>query len=238
MRPALRSHHRWLAAPLLALCAVAIAQRSPAPAPAAQDGAWTILFDGTSAEHFRGFRKDAMPSKGWVVRDGALCCEAGGGGGDIVTREEYADFELAFEWRVAPGGNSGVIYRCDEKHDASWQTGLEFQILDDAAHRDGLKPQTGAGSIYDLAAPSKPMARPPGEWNEARIVARGTRIEHWLNGEKIVDVDLASDECRKAKAASKWASMPDFGTLAKGRIALQDHGDEVCYRNIRVRALR
>ncbi len=198
---------------------------------------WTLLFDGASTEHFRGYRADAFPAQGWAVIDGSLRRVPGEWGGDIVTREQYADFEFVCEWLVTPGGNSGVIYRCTEDRGASWETGLEMQILDDHAHRDGSQPDTRAGALYDLVPCSEDVVKPAGAWNEARIIARGPHIQHFLNGVKVVDIRLDSDEYRKAHANSKWTQMPDFATRRKGHIALQDHGDEVWFRNIRVRRL-
>ncbi len=203
---------------------------------AAPSQAWTVLFDGTSMNAFRGYKKDAMPEKGWTITDGCLHRPAGEGGGDIVTREQYKDFEFRCEWKVAKGGNSGIIYRATEDHTFAWETGFEMQILDDDAHRDGGKAKTSAGSLYDLFAVSKDVAKPAGEWNESRIVARGTHLQHWLNGTKVVDVNTQSDAYKAAWKASKWTGMPDFGTRLRGHIALQDHGDEVWFRDIRVRS--
>ncbi|MCA3005970.1 MAG: DUF1080 domain-containing protein [Planctomycetaceae bacterium] len=197
---------------------------------------WTLLFDG-STPAFRGFKKQAMPDKGWVVRDGLLVHTAGGGGGDIVTLEQYGDFEFSVEWRAAAGANSGIIYRASEAFDYPWMTGPEMQILDDDGHRDGKGPKTRAGTLYDLFPCTHDVVRPAGEWNHARVVTRGSRIEHWLNGVKVVDIDMDSEEYKKAHAASKWPGMKAFGTTRSGHIALQDHGDEVAFRNIMVRRI-
>lgn len=205
---------------------------------AEESAGWTLLFDGETTEHFRGYRKPEFPTRGWAVIDGTLRRVAGPSGGDIATREQYGDFEFVCEWLVTPGANSGIIYRSTEDKGSSWETGFEFQILDDAAHRDGSTPKTRAGSLYDLVAPSRDVVRPAGEWNEARIVARGDHLRHYLNGVLIVDIRLDSDEYRAAHATSKWPGMADFGKRAKGHIVLQDHGDEVWFRNIRVRELR
>ena len=161
---------------------------------AERSAGWTLLFDGESAEHFRGYRRADFPTRGWAVVDGTLRRVAGPAGGDIVTREQFGDFEFVCEWLVTPGANSGIIYRTTEDRGNSWETGLEFQILDDAAHRDGAAPKTRAGSLYDIAAPTHDAVRPAGEWNEARIVARGPHIRHYLNGTLIVDIRLDSDE--------------------------------------------
>ncbi len=207
---------------------------SPAAAPKAEG--WITLFDGANADAFRAYKGDAMPAKGWAVQNGTLRRLPGPDAGDIVTKEQFKDFEFVCEWRVGAKGNSGVIYRCDEAHGAPWETGPEMQILDDAGHPDA-SPLNRAGSMYDLFAPASNAVKPAGEWNEARIVARGTRIEHWLNGVKVVDADLSSDAYKAALAKSKWTGYKDFNTRASGHIALQDHGDEVAFRNIRVRRL-
>jgi type 1 glutamine amidotransferase len=200
---------------------------------------WTLLFDGISTANFRGYKQDSVPAKGWVVRDGMLIVEQSGGGGDLVTIEQYGDFEFECDWKVKPGGNSGIIYRCTEDHEYSWQTGLEMQILDNAGHADGKEPKTSAGSLYAILspAPGKDLVRPAGEWNRSRIVARGSKIEHWLNGFKILEIDMSSDEYKQLRSQSKWTKHPEMGTRAHGHIALQDHGDEVAFRAIKVRPL-
>jgi type 1 glutamine amidotransferase len=198
---------------------------------------WKLLFDGKSAE-FRGFKKDAMPSQGWVVKDGELIHETNGRGGDIVTLDQYANFEFSCDWNVAEGGNSGIMYHCSEEFNYPWETGPECQILDDARHADGKKPKTRAGTLYDLIPTAVDVSRPAGEWNSARIVIQGTRIQHFLNGWKVVDIDTTSEEFQAAYKQSKWPGMKNFNTKPTGHIALQDHGDQVRFRNIKVRQLK
>lgn len=199
---------------------------------------WRLLFDGTSTTGWHGWKKTGMPAA-WVVNGGTLhfAKAEGKDGGDIATNEEFGDFELSLEWKVAPGGNSGIMYRSVEAHDYPWVTGREFQVLDDARHADGKKEKCRAGCMYDVFACAQDVSRPAGEWNHARIVCHGTRIEHWLNGVKVVETDTAAEEYTKAVAASKFATMKEYGVPTKGRIALQDHGDPVWYRNIKVRAV-
>ncbi|MGE3109510.1 MAG: family 16 glycoside hydrolase [Phycisphaerales bacterium] len=201
-----------------------------------QEG-WKLLFDGKTAAGWRGFKKDAFPKEGWTVRDGILVHEAGKGGGDIVTADQYQDFEFACDWKVAKGGNSGIMYRCTEDHTYPWETGPECQILDDANHADGKKAKTRAGTLYDIMPCAFDVSRPAGEWNHARIVVKGSHIQHYLNGFKVVDIDMGSEEFKKAHAASKWPGMPDYGKREKGYIALQDHGDEVMFRNVKIKTL-
>ncbi|HEU5041618.1 MAG TPA: DUF1080 domain-containing protein, partial [Gemmatimonadales bacterium] len=156
---------------------------------------WRPLFDGTIADAWRGFKSDRLPP-GWQVVEGALTRVAPAG--DIVTREQFGDFDLALEWRIGPGGNSGVFYRVSEapELDQVWQSGPEYQVLDDAGHRDGARPRTSAGACYGLYPAPRGVVRPAGAWNETRILVRGRHIEHWLNGRKVVDYELGSPEWR------------------------------------------
>jgi hypothetical protein len=195
---------------------------------------WRPLFDGTIADAWRGFKRDRLPP-GWQVVDGALTRVAPAG--DIVTREQFGDFDLALEWKVGPGGNSGVFYRVSEapELDQVWQSGPEYQVLDDAGHRDGARPETSAGACYGLYPAARGVVRPAGEWNETRIVVQGPHIEHWLNGRKVVDYELGSPEWRERVGRSKFAGLPRYGREPRGHVALQDHGDWVAYRDIRVR---
>jgi type 1 glutamine amidotransferase len=205
---------------------------------AEKSAGWTLLFDGSSAAGLKGYKQDKMPDKGWTVTDGILRHLPGAGGGDICTVSEYGDFEFACDWRCTPGANSGIIYRATEDHDNCWETGREMQILDNDKHNDGRKPKTRAGTMYDLFPTAAEVCRPAGEWNHAKVVCKGTHIEHWLNGIKVVEIDTAADAYKQALAASKFTSMPDFGTRMKGHICLQDHGDEVWFRDIKVRDLK
>ena len=198
------------------------------------EGGWTSLFDGTSAAAWRGFRQQDLPA-GWQVRDG--CLVRSGPGGDIVSREVYDDFELVLEWRIAPGGNSGIFFHVAEDADHVWQTGPEMQVLDNAGHPDGADPRTSAGANYALHAPVRDVTRPVGTFNEARIRVEGGRVTHWLNGVKLLEYVLLSPEWEARVGASKFASMPRYGREGSGHIALQDHGDEVAYRDIRIRRL-
>ncbi|MGA1201414.1 MAG: 3-keto-disaccharide hydrolase [Planctomycetota bacterium] len=223
----------------LALLLVTTTFTSPPPLEAtgpAPIGGWTTLFDGTSVEAWRGFKKDAFPAKGWTVEDGWLRVEKGGGGGDIVTRALYQDFDLSFEWKCAPGANSGVMFGVSERESAPWVAGPEFQILDDgdlAADSD-----ISAGALYALASPRGKKLKPAGEVNHGRIVVAGDRIEHYVNGVQVLSVRWGSEDWKKRVAESKFGAMPPFGTVRNGPICLQDHGDDVWFRNIRIRRLR
>jgi type 1 glutamine amidotransferase len=196
------------------------------------------LFDGKTATGWRGFKKDAFPAQGWEIVDGALHAKEHGGGGDLVTVDEFGDFDLRFEWKVAPGSNSGVMYRTGEQTDAPYMTAPEYQVLDDDKHPDGKDPRTAAAALYGLYPCNNKALHAVGQWNSGRIVVRGNHVEHWLNGVKGVEAELDSADWKQKVAASKFAAWPLFGTLAKGRIDLQDHGDEVWYRSIRIRELQ
>ncbi|MCB9510724.1 MAG: DUF1080 domain-containing protein [Deferribacteres bacterium] len=197
---------------------------------------WISLFDGKTLEGWRGYRMHKMPT-GWHVTDEGELYFDGKGKGDIVTTHQFADFELALEWKISPGGNSGIFYRVSEDDTATYFTGPEMQVLDNGAHKDGKNPLTSAGSNYALHAPSRDVTRPVGEYNEARIVVQGNHVEQWLNGEKLVAYELHSPGWNELVANSKFSKMSNYGKNRTGHIALQDHGNEVWYRNIRIRLL-
>lgn len=194
---------------------------------------WKLLFDGT-LEGWRGYRREGVPG-GWGVSDGALVFTPGRGGGTLITVDRYDDFELALEWKLEAGGNSGIFYRATEDEVAPYWTGPEMQVLDNGGHPDGRRPETSAGSNYALHAPTEDVTRPVGEWNEVRIVARGPQVEHWMNGVRIVAYELWTDEWRAMVEETKFAEWPGYGMAPAGHIGLQDHGDPVWFRNIRVR---
>ncbi len=198
------------------------------------EAGWRSMFDGQTADQWRAYRGDRLPA-GWQVVDGALTRVASAG--DIVTREEFQDFELALEWKVEPGGNSGIMYRVAEAPELEtvWQSGPEYQLLDDARHPDGRRPETSAGACYGLYPAPRGVVRPAGEWNEARIGVQGNHVEHWLNGQRAVSYELRSGDWEERVRRSKFATMPRYGREPRGHIALQDHGDRVAYRNIRIR---
>ncbi|MDE2762722.1 MAG: DUF1080 domain-containing protein [Gemmatimonadota bacterium] len=201
--------------------------------PEEEAAGWRLLFDGT-LDAWRGYRREDAPA-GWSAVDGTLAFTPGADGGTLITRERFGDFELALEWKVAEGGNSGVFYRATEAERAPYWTGPELQVLDNAGHPDGRVPETSAGANYALHAPVADVTRPAGEWNRVRIVVRGARVEHWMNRVKVVEYELWTDEWRAAVAATKFAEWPAYGMAEAGHIGLQDHGDPVWYRNIRIR---
>lgn len=205
-----------------------------------RSGKWQVLFNGTSTEHWRGFRKDYLPSE-WVIEDGALTLTKKGGG-YIVTKEQYKDFELKLEWKISEAGNSGVFFHVSENpaYKYVYQTGPEVQILDDEKHPDALKGHEGthkAGANYDLQAPFVSSVKPAGKWNKFVLKVHNGRVQHWLNGKKLQDYLLGSEEWKQLVAKSKFSAMPDYGRLGIGHISLQDHGNKVWFRNIKIRSL-
>jgi Domain of Unknown Function (DUF1080) len=200
---------------------------------AAQLHGWRPLFDGKTTAGWRGFRQKAIPD-GWKVVDGTLT--RAGTGGDIISIDQFGDFELTLEWNVAAGGNSGVFFRVTEDAEVMWHVAPEIQVIDNA-YKGGLKPEQTAGANYDLHAPARDVTRPPGTWNDLRIVVTGNHVEHWLNGVKVVEYELGSPDWQRRVQASKFKEYPDYGRARRGHIGLQDHGDKVAYRNIRIREL-
>ncbi len=220
-----------------------------------EDG-WRLLFDGVSFDGWRGLGRETIPAEHWRIEDGTIRKVSSGTiptaadgqpleGGDIMTLEAFEDFELSLEWRVAPGANSGIKYNVSEAMSTAAEPvhaalGFEYQILDDDLHPDAANgPNRTAGALYDLLEPGDgKQLRPVGEFNEARIVMRGGHGEHWLNGTKVLEFDLDSDEFAARLAASKYAPIDEFAARRPGHIVLQDHGDDVWFRNIKIRVLR
>ncbi|MBA3342237.1 MAG: DUF1080 domain-containing protein [Gemmatimonadaceae bacterium] len=196
---------------------------------------WRLLFDGRTTTGWRGYRKPAV-SPGWQVTDGSLV-RTGQDAGDIITAEQYRNFDLALDWKVSEGGNSGIFYRATEGSDNIWQSAPEMQVLDDARHVDGKSPLTSAGASYGIYPAPRGVVRPAGEWNDARLLVNGNHVEHWLNGVKLLEYELGSTEWKDIVAKSKFNEMPLYGKAAEGHIGLQDHGDRVEFRNIRIRVL-
>jgi hypothetical protein len=202
--------------------------------PAEQAAGWRSLLDGKTTAGWRGYQRRDLPS-GWQVVNGALTRV--GDGGDIITTDQFGNFELALEWKVAPGGNSGIFYRVTEAGEKGYHSGPEMQILDDARHQDGKARLTAAGSLYGIYASPAGVVKPAGEWNAVRLVVNGAHVEHWLNGVKVVDYELWSPDWEQRVAAAKFHEWPAYGRAKRGHIALQDHGDWVAFRNVKIREL-
>jgi cytochrome c len=221
---------------------------------ASADDGWRDLFDGKTLSGWRNYGGDENNVRKWTVQDGSLALVQegvfpmwdmiksaifGGPGGDLIYyREKFRDFELSLQWKISSGGNSGIFYLVkDETENVSWRTGLEMQVLDNDGHVDGKFQTHRAGDLYDLVAADPETVRPPGEWNDVLLRVKDNRIEHWLNGVKVVSIERGTPHWDQLVAASKFSDMPGYGKADAGYIALQDHGDPVWYRNIRVRAL-
>lgn len=195
---------------------------------------WELLFDGRTLEGWRGYNRPDLPG-GWAARDGMLTRV--GEGGDIITERQFEDFELSVEWRVEAGGNSGILYRAAEGEEWIYHSAPEYQVLDDERHPDGRDPLTSAGSNYGLHPAARGVVRPAGAWNRARIVVEDDRVQHWLNGTLVVEYELGSADWEDRVASSKFAQWPAYGRAERGHIGLQDHGDPVWYRDIKIREI-
>lgn len=214
---------------------------------------WRLLFDGQSLSGWRGLGHPGVPTGHWTVENGAIKKIASGkvplkpdgqpvNGGDLMTEATFGDFELSWEWKMTLGGNSGLKYNVSEqlsmtmsKHAA---LGFEYQMIDDDRHPDGKLPTHRSSALYDLITPSEgKRLNPAGEWNRSGVIFRGSHGEHWLNGVKVVEYDLESSSFKAALAASKYKSIPWFAARRTGHIILQDHTDEVYFRNLKIREL-
>lgn len=230
---------RWMSPALALLAAGAFigchhsSGQAMTPAPAGAGG-FVSLFDGQTTNGWRGFRMDTVPT-GWQVIDGNLTRVESGA--DLITKTQYANFELRLEWNISEGGNSGIIYRVTEAAEQTYETGPEMQVLDDARHPDGKNRLTSAGSCYGMYPSPAGIVLPPGQWNQVRLIVNGNHVEHWLNGTKVVEYELKSPDWMARLANSKFKQWPGYGLSPTGYIALQDHGDRVAYRNIRIKAL-
>jgi hypothetical protein len=223
------------------MCASSVTHTSAAPASAAAPSAggapadWRPLFDGRNLDAWRGWMSPGFPT-GWHVAAGILTKQ--GSVEDLVTRDEFGNFELELEWNIGKGGNSGIFYRATREYDRIYWSGPEYQLLDDANHPDGRKRVTAAGSAYALYAPPAGVVRPFDHWNKTRIIVNGAHVEHWLNGQKVVEYELWSADWSAKVAAGKFAKYPNYGLAKKGHIGIQgDHDGELRLRNIRIREL-
>jgi hypothetical protein len=196
---------------------------------------WKVLFDGTSMGAFRGYKSDAMPA-GWAIKDGTLAKDAPVG--DIITRDQFGDFELELDWKIAEAGNAGIFYRATEEYDRVYWSAPEYQLLDDVKGADNKTRLTCAGSVYALYPSPAGHLQPAGQWNTTRIVARRAHVEHWLNGVKLVEYELWSPEWDAKVKASKFEKYPNFGRARRGHIGIQgDHAGALAFRHIRIREL-
>ena len=237
-----------LAVVICGLPLVSAAQQPNSLTEVEKAAGWRLLWDGKTTEGWRSARSEAFPKKGWEIQDGVLTVLASGGG-DIVTRERFSQFELLADFKITEGANSGIKYFCEPNLNTATgepakagngeAIGLEYQILDDLRHPDAKAGRDGdrtIGSLYDLIPAAKTKkVNPIGEWNTARIVVQGRHVEHWLNGEKVLEYERGSPAFRELVKKSKYKNIPGFGELPDGHILLQDHGNSVSFRNIKIR---
>jgi hypothetical protein len=227
---------------LMASCIAVAAQGADLNALTDEEKAdgWKLLFDGQDASGWRSCGHTNFPTEGWVMEDGCLKNVGGQRGGDLVTRQQFTDFDLKFEWRISPGGNSGVKYLVKEPATGKAGVGFEYQVLDDEKNADSLNgPDRQAGALYYLIAPNKAKhLKPVGEFNEGEIILRGNHVEHWLNGAKIVECDLGSPSLKEAIAKSKFANLTWYGQKRPTVILLQDHGNTAWFRNLKIKEIK
>lgn len=220
----------------LALCvalvgASAVAQAPNALTPAEKAAGWKLLFDGQTTDGWRGF-KTPDPDAGWTAK-GELSPDPKTSA-DIMTKDSFGNFELSFEWKVGPKGNSGLMFHVVEGLDETYHSGPEFQLVDNAR---GERPAERAGALYALYAPENAQPKPVGEFNQSRLLVDHGKVEHWLNGVKVAAYDMSSADFKARVAASKFARWPTFAASPTGHIALQNHGDPVAFRNLKIRPL-
>ncbi|CAN5416713.1 DUF1080 domain-containing protein [soil metagenome] len=216
---------------LLAIAAAVFAQTITMTPEEARLGFVPLALD-----RWRGFRQDHVPQS-WTAEGNELRVAPGKPGGDLMTIDQFVNFDFRLDWKISKGGNSGIIYRSSEDEEASYYTGPEYQLLDDANNGDGQNPLTSSGSAYAVYPPTQKVVKPFDEWNSSRIVAKGNHVQHYLNGVLVVDYELKSPEWKELVAKSKFGGMDRYGMERVGHIVLQDHGYKAEFRNIRVRRL-
>ncbi len=205
------------------------------PSSASTAPVWQSLFDGKSLSGWHGFKTPGVAPGGWQALDGTLTRVSPAE--DLVTDRTFANFELTLDWLISAKGNSGVIYRIDPTADVTYESGPEMQVLDDTGHPDGKSPLTSSGAAYGIYPAPRGVVKPPGQWNSSRLLVNGAHVEHWLNGTKMVEYELWSPDWEARVKASKFDQWKGYGRAQRGYIGLQDHGDRVSYRNIRIREL-
>lgn len=194
---------------------------------------WRLLFDGKTTNGWRSFKKTTFPQQGWVVEDGVLTKVAGVRGGDIISNDEFVDFDFEWDWKIEPKANNGIKYFITEERNSA--VGHEYQMLDDSLP---VPKKEKTASFYDVLPPiDNAPVKTPGEWNHSRVLVQGNHVEHWLNGAKVLEYELGSEEVKAAIAKSKFRNVKDFGTRIKGHILLTDHRDGASFRNLKIREL-
>ena len=214
---------------------------------------WELAFDGETFDGWQGMKGTSFPSQSWTIRDGMICTQNDRSGGDIVSTEKYDDFMFELEWKISPQGNSGIKYLVqqewlnpgfqpdydDDRKRRPWRSavGCEFPILDDSRLEEGREEKTSTGALYLLYAPKNKQINPPGEWNHTRIIVLGNRVEHWLNGGKLLEYELNSSELMERVEETKFHKVPGYGIKAAGHLSLQHHGAPACFRNLKIRRI-
>jgi hypothetical protein len=196
---------------------------------------WTLLFDGKDLKGWHPYK--GQTTSNWAADDGLLHCRPGGRSADLTSDGTYDDFEFEADWKIAPQGNSGIIYLASEEYDQPYLSGPEYQIVDDVNFPEKLEGWQKAGANYAMATPFVAAANPAGEWNHARIISMKGHVEHWLNGKKVAEYQIGSAEWKAAKAAGKWKDAQGYGATKKGHIDFQDHGSEVWFKNVKIKVL-
>lgn len=199
---------------------------------------WELLFDGQTLDNWKTFNGGVVT--GWNIKDGVLYNSGIGSdhGGDIITKKEFANFELSLEWKVDSQSNSGIFYHVQEGlTNAIYESGPEYQLIDEVGWPEKLEDWQKSGANYAMNPPVDGQVKPVGEWNSSRIIVNGPHVEHWLNGTKVVEYELWSPEWEAAKAGGKWAEYPEYGLAKSGHIGLQDHGGLTLFRNIKIREI-
>ncbi|MBS1508094.1 MAG: DUF1080 domain-containing protein [Bacteroidetes bacterium] len=204
---------------------------------------WKLLFDGKTLNGWQNFK--GRKNNTWEVANGTLHCKAlnekvkgdGDERGDIMTADEFENFEFTCEWKISPKGNSGIIYRATEEFDQPYYSGPEYQLIDDLGYTPQQTDVHLTAANYDMHATTPKTLKPVGEWNSTKIVVNGKHVEHWLNGQKVVEYELGSPDWTKRKEASKWKEAKGYGLATKGHIDLQDHGSEAWFKNVMIKVL-
>ncbi len=210
------------------------ADEAGSPTPEEKQQGWRFLFNGKNLEGWRQYASQKPPGSAWKIEDGVLTKDIGTSGGHIITNEKFTDYQLSWEWKIAPKGNNGLKYLVIEERTSA--PGLEYQLLDDNGHPDAKNgPDRQAAALYDILPPAadKP-SKPAGEWNQSLIIVKGEHVEHWLNGAKVLEFTLGSPELMKAIENSKFANAKGFGRKTEGHIMITDHNDRCSFRNIKI----
>ena len=212
-------------------------QKDNTLSPKEKKEGWKLLFDGTTKNGWRSYQNKQTDN--WDVKNGELYCKTEGvtKRADLITNENYENYELLIDWKISPKKNSGIIYMVTEENGATYESGPEYQLIDDVGYPDKLNDKQLSGSNYDMQAPSAKVSKPAGEYNHTKIVINKGHVEHWLNGTKVVDYTLWSPEWEKQKSGSKWKDVKPYGMSKAGHIALQDHGGGIAFKNIKIRPL-